>query len=203
MIIESLTANVEIKASKWKATTQHFWYFTPCFAIRWDACQISVSLQWLHNERDGVSNHQTHDCLLKRLFRHRSQKISKLRVTGLCEGKSPVTGEFPAQRASNAENISTWWRHHVDILRDLMVRRFTAAPWIDAPGTSVNWWIFTHCGLVTRCGIDMVQHWYQNILLWYLRYVHHLYQLCQQNSEICGIKTDWNELWVCFYCQIL
>ena len=25
---------------------------------------------------------------------------------------SPVTGEFPAQRASNAENVSIWWRHH-------------------------------------------------------------------------------------------
>ena len=22
-------------------------------------------------------------------------------------------GEFPAQRASNAENVSIWWRHHV------------------------------------------------------------------------------------------
>ena len=31
---------------------------------------------------------------------------SKLRVTGLCEGNSPVTGDFPAQRASNAENVS-------------------------------------------------------------------------------------------------
>ena len=45
-------------------------------------------------------------------FIHRSKKTSKLRVTGLCEGNSPVTGEFPAQRASNAENISIWWRHH-------------------------------------------------------------------------------------------
>ena len=27
-------------------------------------------------------------------------------------GNSPVTGEFPAQRASNAENVSIWWRHH-------------------------------------------------------------------------------------------
>ena len=26
---------------------------------------------------------------------------------------SPVTGEFPTQRASNAENVSIWWRHHV------------------------------------------------------------------------------------------
>ena len=37
----------------------------------------------------------------------------KLRVTALCEGNSPVTGEFPAQLASNAENVSIWWRHHV------------------------------------------------------------------------------------------
>ena len=36
----------------------------------------------------------------------------KLRVTGLCVGNSPVTGEFPTQMASNAENVSIWWRHH-------------------------------------------------------------------------------------------
>ena len=69
-------------------------------------------LQWRHNERDGVSNHQPHDRLLNHLFRCRSQKTSKLRLTGLCVGNSPVTGEFPAQMASNAENVSIWWRHH-------------------------------------------------------------------------------------------
>ena len=37
---------------------------------------------------------------------------SKLRVTGLCVGKSPGTGEFPAQMASNVENVSIRWRHH-------------------------------------------------------------------------------------------
>ena len=61
----------------------------------------------------GVLNHQPHDCLLNFLSRHRSKKIAKLRVTGLCAGNSPVTGEFPAQKASNAENVSIWWRHHV------------------------------------------------------------------------------------------
>ena len=40
------------------------------------------------------------------------KNTSKLRVTGLCEENSPVTGEFPTQRASNAENVSIWWRHH-------------------------------------------------------------------------------------------
>ena len=59
-------------------------------------------------EHDGVSNYQPHDCLLDRLFRRRSQKTSKLRVTGISAGNSPATGEFPAQMASNAEIISIW-----------------------------------------------------------------------------------------------
>ena len=42
-------------------------------------------------------------------------KISKLCVTGRCERNSPVISEFPAQMASNAENVSIWWRHHVSL----------------------------------------------------------------------------------------
>ena len=72
----------------------------------------TAALQWRHNGRTGVSNHQPHHFLLNCLFRCRSKKTSKLRVTGLCAGNSPETGEFPAQRASNAENVSIWWRHH-------------------------------------------------------------------------------------------
>ena len=71
-----------------------------------------VTLLWRHNGHDSVSNHQAHDCLLNRLFTRRSKKTSKLRVTGLCAGTSPVTGEFPAQLASYAENVSIWWCHH-------------------------------------------------------------------------------------------
>ena len=70
------------------------------------------SLQWRHNGCGSVSSRQPHDCLLNRLFRRRSKKTSKLRVTGLCVGNSPGTGEFPAQITSNAENVSIWWRHH-------------------------------------------------------------------------------------------
>ena len=40
------------------------------------------------------------------------KETPKLRVTGLCVENSPVTSEFPAQMASNAENVSIWWRHH-------------------------------------------------------------------------------------------
>ena len=81
-------------------TNMHLWecrhdvYFLSGFFI----------LQWRHDGCDGVLNHQPRDCLLNRLFGRRSEKTSKLRVTGLCAGNSPVTGEFPAQMASNAEN---------------------------------------------------------------------------------------------------
>ena len=70
------------------------------------------SLHWHYNGRDSVSNHLPQDCLLNRLYRRRSKKLSKLRVSGLFAGNSPETGEFPAQIASNAECVSIWWRHH-------------------------------------------------------------------------------------------
>ena len=75
---------------------------------------MAYPLQCRHNGRDGVSIHQPHDSLLNCLFSWRSKKTSKLRVTGLCAGNSRATGDFPAQRASNAENVSNWWRHHAE-----------------------------------------------------------------------------------------
>ena len=45
---------------------------------------IPGTSQWRHNDHDSVSNRQPHDCLLNRLCR--SEKILKLRVTGLCVG---------------------------------------------------------------------------------------------------------------------
>ena len=82
------------------------------FPVQTSSHAGSGALQWRHNERDGASNHQSYDRLLNNSFRRRSKKTSKLRVTGLCDGNSPVTGDFPAQRASNVENVSIWWRHH-------------------------------------------------------------------------------------------
>ena len=54
---------------------------------------------------------------LNRLFGRRLKKTSKLRVSGLCAGNSPGTGEFPAQMGSNAENgsilmTSSWVTDH-------------------------------------------------------------------------------------------
>ena len=97
-----------------------------------------ITLQWRYDGRDSVSNHQPRDCLLNRLFRPRSKKTSKLRVTGLCAGNLPGTGEFPAQMASNAENVSIWWRHHeVEAFSTLMdfVRGIHRSP-VNSPHKS-------------------------------------------------------------------
>ena len=95
--------------------TYHYHY------IQWQTSKKTAqTLQWCHNGCDGVSNHQPHNCLLNRLFRRRSKKTSKLRVSGLCAGNSPVTSDFPAQRASNAENISSWCRHYVHLHNSAM-----------------------------------------------------------------------------------
>ena len=98
----------------WKQDMDYSWVYTSvrCYVqyrVKFD------TLRWRHNDHAGVSNHQPHGCLLNRLFRRKSKKTSKLRVTGLCAGNSPGTGEFPAQMASYAENVSIWWRHHAEI----------------------------------------------------------------------------------------
>ena len=95
-----------------------------------------------HDGRDGISNHQPHDCLLNRSFRHRSKKTSKCHVTGLCVRNSQVTDEFPAQMASNAQNFSIWWCHHglarwhtLILLLPSQAPNFTVIQW----GPFVNW----------------------------------------------------------------
>ena len=60
--------------------------FTSIRSTQYHLIIFIISLQWRHNDHDGVSNHQPHGCLLNCLFRRRSKKTSKLRVTGLCVG---------------------------------------------------------------------------------------------------------------------
>ena len=72
-------------------------YFNePCLCSDWVKRTVpndkKKPLKWRHNGHDNVSNHQLHDCLLNCLFWRRSKKTSKLRVTGLCVGNSPVIG---------------------------------------------------------------------------------------------------------------
>ena len=72
----------------------------------------TMALQWCHNERDDVSNHHPQDCLLNRLFKAQiKESIKAPRHWPLC---GEFTGDrwIPHTKASNAENVSIWWRHH-------------------------------------------------------------------------------------------
>ena len=80
-----------------------------------------------------ASQSQPHDCLFNRLFRRRWNKISKLRVTGLCVGNSPVTSEFPTQKASNVENVSIGRRHHhLELVTALASHHQQAQSWLHS-----------------------------------------------------------------------
>ena len=68
-------------------------------------------IQWCHNECYGLISPASR--LFAQPFVQTSTKTPKLCITGLCEGKSLVTGELPAQRVSNAEIVCIWRRHHV------------------------------------------------------------------------------------------
>ena len=106
---------------------EHMWQR----AISGPALVYKISLQWRHNEHNGFSNHQPHDCLFKR----RSKKTSRFRVTGLCEGNSPETGEFPTQRASNAENVS------FDDVIMLSIFRLTTGTYMAGCVSHQKWWM--------------------------------------------------------------
>ena len=116
-------------------------------------------LRWCPNGRGSVSNHQPHDCLVNRLFRRRSKITSKLRVTGLCVGNSPMTGEFPAQMASYAETVSIWWRHlvydlcmlFVPCCRDFVTVGFihVLPSWMRVCGCGINKLIADNIGTFT------------------------------------------------------
>ena len=61
-----------------------------------------TTLQWRHNERDSVSNHQPHDCLLNRLFRRWSRKTSNSAslafVRGIHRGPVNSSHKWPVMR---------------------------------------------------------------------------------------------------------
>ena len=110
------------------------------------------------------------------LFRRRSKKTSKLCATSLCVGNSPVTGEFPAQMASNAENISIWSRHHVNTgLNRLLC---TVYPITYARNFVVD---FCYGWFCCRCISDLlVDSYYKWIRFIYQVYFITVYTVCCQ-----------------------
>ena len=80
------------KSLKFAFWFQLQWWLFP--GVELTMSQHWLALRWRHNGRDGISNHRPRDCLLNRLFRPRSKNRW-----------------IPCTIASNAENVSIWWRH--------------------------------------------------------------------------------------------
>ena len=120
----------------WIFTANHYWNVLAVEVRFWSRvisdhiCIMSKTYDTGQRQHNSVNCHHHNDVIMSALAsqvssliivcstvnsRRRSKKTSKLRVTGLCAGNSTVTGEFPTQSVSIAENVSIWWRHH-DIL---------------------------------------------------------------------------------------
>ena len=102
----------------------------------------------------------------------RSKKTSKLRVIGLCARNSPVIGEFPAQKASNAENVSIWWRHHVCTI-------LFSSGYIVVPGV-FRWFGYT---CIYVCFTDT------GSIVW-------LYGTCKYGTNVCHIYMCHIIIWL-------
>ena len=144
-----------------------------------------ISSLWHHNGHNGISNHQPHKYLLKRSLRHRLKKTSKLCLTGLCVGNSPVTGEFPAQMASNMENVSIWWGHHM--LMDLC--KIAVCPMLMHAGHQLGSWTSTSLICAQFCfslfwfGYNISSQWIHVIPL-------RIISLSPEQRNICHISIS-------------
>ena len=78
---------------------------------RWEGqaeCMVSSSLhrkKWRHDERDGVSNPQPHDCLLNRLLRRQSLDKSLTFVRGI--HRWPVNSRTKGQQCGKCFHLMT------------------------------------------------------------------------------------------------
>ena len=121
----------------WDEITYPFPNFNCCTVDVWEWTRNFVphltyngcTLQWRHNGRDGVSNHHPHDCSLNRLFRRRSKKTPKLRVTGLC---SPVTAQMAVtQKMLPFDDVIM---NYISMVRLKLIHVNKKSPW-DQTGT--------------------------------------------------------------------
>ena len=157
-----------------------------------------MTLQWRHNGRDSISDHQPHDCLPKRLLRRRSKKASKLRVTGLCAGNSLVTGEFPAQRWKMfpfGDVIMKVNRIHVRMTQHHQGFRGLAGVSI---GIQIHW---KRYDMMSEYGKNDIKKWKPHListrtLLSILQIYHNVQQPRENHSDVSSIGPTVAQLWL-------
>ena len=88
------------------------------------------------------------------------ENIKAVRHWPLCVWNSPLNGEFPAQRVSDAENVSIWWRHHVlRRVHDCAFYRFTQyVPFRNLPKGLWKYTMFDKSKQIWGSSNDNVYH---------------------------------------------
>ena len=115
----------------------------------------------------------------------RKHQRLKLRVTRLCAGNSPGTGEFPAQMASNAENVSIWWRHHEYVNLFSIPTHFAAS----------------FSGRHFRDSMMRFRQWWPHYLSDTFWQVHHLLSFMSQFGYIFRLRCNTTNLFFSIQCQ--
>ena len=174
------------------------------FVVIWGHCELiqvidtdfqfiaDRELQWRHNERDGVSNRQPHDCLVKRLFRRRSKIYQSSAALAFViwihrwpvnsPHKRPVTGKmFPFDNVIMA-SVGHVVPPTCNRGREQMtapIRRYTHSPlalpsiWINNGGLlQPN--IFTP----TNKAEDILQATFSNAFSWHCMYIQIFFEVC-------------------------
>ena len=124
----------------------------------------------------------TSDCLFNQPF-VQIEKTSKLHITGLWEGNSLVTSEFPKQRARNTENVSIWRCYHaVDMMyhpeNAFEMSSAKCVPFYSSPRV-----------LVEVCQQCILQYWLRK----------HVNSEPGITSSLSGIRLPFNCSWISFH----
>ena len=94
----------------------------------WSVVHYRIALQWRHNGRDSVPNHQPRDCLFSRLIRQRSKKTSKLRVSSI----SILPTLWLVWEAFLPSRQRCTILHYCDDIMSAMASQITIQPFIQA-----------------------------------------------------------------------
>ena len=143
------------------------------------------TLKWGHNERDCVSNHQPHDCLLNCLFKARIKENIKAPRHWPLWGKFTGDRWIPPLRTSHAENVSIWWRHH-DF--NSFHRSQFLGKWIVRPQSRTNI-AYTGIELVHKRSVSQIPQctrpisyntplWNRRCTINPIKYAHQIFMFC-------------------------
>ena len=160
-----------------------------------------MPLQWRHNEPDGVSSHQPHDCLLNRLFggdqRKHQSSASLAFVRGIhrwpvnSPHKGPVTRKmFPFD---DVIMLSAIFAFQVRLgVHEICLFPVYAVSWFlvfHSLRTRVKWKPF-----ITPLGNTVVRSWHN----W--TNIQHL--VCAEGAQLCRIVSILILLFIWNYCKV-